>query len=51
MLDTPDNVRFYTEDAHGGNQSYTFADEYQLNILIADDNFVNKKLLEKILQK
>ena len=51
MLDTPDKVRPCTEDAHGGNQSSKFADEYPLNILIADDNFVNKKLIEKILQK
>ena len=35
----------------GTNQELTFAEKYPLDILIAEDNFVNQKLIERVLQK
>jgi len=35
----------------GTNQELTFAVKYPLDILIAEDNFVNQKLIERVLQK
>lgn len=40
-----------SENSQGGNLIKSFAESYPLNILIAEDNIVNQKLIERILHK
>lgn len=40
-----------SENSRDGNLVSSFAEDYPLNILIAEDNIVNQKLIERILHK
>ena len=51
MLVVPDKVYPLREVSQGKNLTGTFAEEFPLTILIAEDNFVNQKLIERILSK
>ena len=51
MLISPDKIHVQTEASKNGILPRSFADDYPLNILIVDDNFVNQKLIERILSK
>ncbi len=51
MISAPENLYGVAEDPHSGILSDSFAEHYPLNILIAEDNFVNKILIERILHK
>ena len=51
MISAPGKVLSVDERAQKENVTGTFAEYYPLNILIADDNFVNQKLIERILAK
>jgi len=51
MLLSPDKIHIQTEGSNNEIQSGSFAEDYPLNILIVDDNFVNQKLIERILIK
>ncbi len=51
MLLSPDKIQVQTEDSKTGILPRSFADENPLSILIVDDNFVNQKLIERILSK
>jgi len=42
---------FVAENSQGGYLTTTFAEAYPLSILIAEDNIVNQKLIERILRK
>jgi CheY-like chemotaxis protein len=42
---------FVSENPQGGYLTSTFAEDYPLTILVAEDNDVNQKLIERILQK
>jgi len=41
----------FSEDSQNGVLSPSFAEEYPLSILIAEDNLVNQKLIERVLHK
>ena len=51
MIDAPTKDLTVKESSQGGIPARTFAQDYPLSILIADDNFVNQKLMERILCK
>ena len=51
MLDAPNKLLPPIEDPGSTNLPSKFAEEYPLDILIAEDNFVNQKLVERMLQK
>jgi len=51
MISAPEKLHVIAEDMQVGMLTGSFAEEYPLNILIAEDNFVNKILIERILQK
>jgi CheY-like chemotaxis protein len=51
MISAPEQVHIGTENSQGAILSDSFAEAYPLNILIAEDNFVNKILIERILHK
>ena len=51
MISAPDKVLTDTEGSQREILTATFADDYPLDILIAEDNFVNQKLIERILSK
>ena len=51
MISAPDKLYVVANDPQGGILSDSFAEQYPLNILIAEDNFVNKILIERILHK
>jgi len=51
MVLAPDKIQTVTEGSQGEILSSKFAEDYPLEILIADDNFVNQKLIERILHK
>jgi len=47
----PQKTNTILEDTPNGILSASFADDYPLNILIAEDNIINQKLIERILHK
>ena len=51
MISAPERVLQSIENTGNEVLTRTFADENPLNILIADDNFVNQKLMERILSR
>jgi len=51
MISAPGKVFSAQEGSKGEIMTGTFAVEYPLNILIAEDNIVNQKLIERILNK
>ena len=51
MISAPIKVLTDTEGSHRETLTTTFAEDYPLDILIAEDNFVNQKLIERILSK
>ena len=51
MITAPDKVCFVSDITKGEIRTNSFAENYPLNILIAEDNFVNLKLIERILYK
>ncbi len=52
MIHAASNKDFFVpENSQGGYLTSTFAEGYPLNILIAEDNIVNQKLIERILRK
>jgi len=51
ILSATNKDRFVSENSQGGNLTTSFAESYPLNILIAEDNIVNQKLIERILLK
>ncbi len=51
MISAPERVHQASKNPENDVLSRTFADENPLNILIADDNFVNQKLLGRILSR
>lgn len=51
ILVAPHKELFVSEDPQGGVLTSLFAENHPLNILIAEDDFVNQKLIERILQK
>ena len=52
MIHAASNKDFFVpENSQGGYLTSTFAEGYPLSILIAEDNIVNQKLIERILQK
>lgn len=51
MISAPEKIQPATKIPGSEIPTRTFADENPLNILIADDNFVNQKLIERILSK
>jgi CheY-like chemotaxis protein len=51
MISAPDKVCLVSDGPQGEIRTKSFAEDYPLNILIAEDNFVNLKLIERILYK
>ena len=51
MISAPGKVLTVKEGSQKEILTGTFAEDYPLSILIADDNFVNQKLIERILSK
>src|ERR1035437_566232 len=51
MMTAPEKVCYISEGQIGEIRTNSFAENYPLNILIAEDNFVNLKLIERILYK
>jgi CheY-like chemotaxis protein len=51
MISPPVKVRAALEIPQSGILEASFAKNFPLSILIAEDNFVNQKLIERILQK
>jgi CheY-like chemotaxis protein len=51
ILTAPHKDLYVSEDSSGGILSSSFASDYPLNILIVEDDIVNQKLIERILQK
>lgn len=51
ILTAPHKELFVSEDKQSETLRDTFAGDYPLNILIAEDDFVNQKLIERILHK
>ena len=51
ILSATDKDLFISEKSQGEILTNTFAEYYPLNILIAEDNNVNQKLIERILHK
>jgi CheY-like chemotaxis protein len=52
MIHAASNKDFFIpENSQGGYLTSTFAEGYPLSILIAEDNIVNQKLIERILRK
>ena len=52
MIHAASNKDFFVpENSQGGYLTSTFAEGYPLSILIAEDNIVNQKLIERILRK
>ncbi len=47
----PQKARVILEDQPGGILSASFSNDYPLSILIAEDNIINQKLIERILLK
>jgi len=51
ILIAPHKDHFVSDDSQIGILTETFAKDYPLKILIAEDDFVNQKLIERILHK
>jgi len=51
MIAAPGKVLKDTEGSQIEIMTATFAEDYPLDILIAEDNFINQKLIERILTK
>ena len=51
MISAPEKVLLFSEVRQDGISKGTFAEEYPIKILIADDNYINQKLIERILYK
>ena len=51
MIFTPCKDSTVLEDSQSGILTASFAEYYPLNILIAEDNIINQKLIERILHK
>ena len=51
ILSATNKDRLVSENSQGGNLTISFAESYPLSILIAEDNIVNQKLIERILLK
>lgn len=51
MILAPPKAETFPGDLQGQITTNLFAEIYPLNILIAEDNFINQKLIERILHK
>ena len=51
ILEAPHKALFVSEESQSGILKTLFAEEYPLNILIAEDDFINQKLIENILHR
>jgi CheY-like chemotaxis protein len=51
ILTVPNKDLFVPEDPQDGTLMASFAKDYPLNILIAEDDIINQKLIERILYK
>jgi CheY-like chemotaxis protein len=51
IISATNKDRVVSENSQGGNLTNSFAESYPLSILIAEDNIVNQKLIERILLK
>ena len=48
---TPSTDPIITDNLHGGILASSFGEDHPLNILIAEDNIINQRLIERILHK
>jgi CheY-like chemotaxis protein len=51
ILETPHNDLFFPDDSQSRILKVSFAEKYPLSILVADDDYINQKLIGRILIK